>query len=162
MLPFPRVVVDSNQIFAVECARIYIKYVLNITPVNTMQHILKNRRARAFSKTLTTLHQRHFFIVTPHIFQKKMKPFTSIVVLAAVFMSSTALASLDACRSMNYDFAGADYYPSPMKPNQQICVTIDGKFKKILPAPGSKLKIEVDQGNNDTDNNYNDHYDLHP
>lgn len=82
-----------------------------------------------------------------------MKPFTPIVVLAALFMSSTALASLDACRSMNYEFEGADYYPSPMKPNQQICVTIDGKFKKILPAPGSKLKIEVDQGNNNTDNN---------
>lgn len=60
MLPFPRVVVDDNQIFAVECARIHTKYALNTSmlPVNTMQRILKNRH---FSKTLTTRHQLHFF-----------------------------------------------------------------------------------------------------
>lgn len=85
-----------------------------------------------------------------------MKPFTPIVVLAALFMSSTALASLDACKSMNYEFDGADYEPSPMIPNQQVCVIIDGKFKKITPAPDSKLRIEVGQGNNNTDNNNHD------
>ncbi|KAF9393358.1 hypothetical protein CPC16_002204 [Podila verticillata] len=62
-------------------------------------------------------------------------------------MSSTVLAGLDSCRSMNYEFDGADYGPSPMIPDQQVCVIIDGKFKKVLPAPGSKLKIEVTQGN---------------
>ncbi|KAF9371820.1 hypothetical protein CPB97_001708 [Podila verticillata] len=47
---------------------------------------------------------------------------------------------------MNYEFDGADYEPSPMIPNQQVCVIIDGKFKKITPAPDSKLRIEVGQG----------------
>ncbi|KAG0037204.1 hypothetical protein BGZ82_002965 [Podila clonocystis] len=76
-----------------------------------------------------------------------MKSFTPIFVLAALFLSSTATASLGPCRSDNYRLEGADYYPSPMNPGQQVCITIDGKFKKApLPAPGSKLRIEVNQG----------------
>ncbi|KAG0015719.1 hypothetical protein BGZ81_011549 [Podila clonocystis] len=57
------------------------------------------------------------------------------------------MASFGPCKSVNYRFEGADYEPSPMYPRQQVCITIDGKFKKApLPAPGTKLRIEVNQG----------------
>ncbi|KAF9303965.1 hypothetical protein BGZ74_002679 [Mortierella antarctica] len=74
-----------------------------------------------------------------------MKPFTPIFVLAALFLSSTAVADLFACGHIRtYQFDGADYSPSPMKPGSQVCITIDGKFEKIpLPVGGTKIKVEI-------------------
>ncbi|KAG0323424.1 hypothetical protein BG000_002646 [Podila horticola] len=75
-----------------------------------------------------------------------MKSFAPIFALAALFLSSTAVAELFGCKCANYSFEGADYAPSPMIRDKEVCITIDGKFKKApLPPPGTKLRIEVSQ-----------------
>ncbi|KAG0079174.1 hypothetical protein BGZ93_011390 [Podila epicladia] len=74
-----------------------------------------------------------------------MKSFTPIFVLAALCLSSTAVADLFPCNHMkSYQFDGADYSPSPMNPGKEVCITIDGKFKIPLPQGGTKIKVEID------------------